>query len=262
MNLELNALLVDITLCSGCRACMEACMERQAFTGDAFKTEELSAHNYTQIEEVGDYFVRRMCMHCVTPSCASACPVAALQKTELGPVVYDSKRCIGCRYCMQACPFSVPRYEWDKAIPAVAKCDGCYDRIERGELNACAAACRYGATISGPRSEMIAEAHLRIREYPDDYYPHVYGEREIGGTSVLVLSPVAFEDLGFAVGLGETPLPDLTMQALQRIPGLVSVGGATLLAIWWITRRRDEVARHEATRRTEEGNNGRETASA
>ena len=51
-------------------------------------------------------------MHCEEPTCASVCPVKALHKTELGPVVYDETRCIGCRYCMQACPFQVPSYEW------------------------------------------------------------------------------------------------------------------------------------------------------
>jgi len=246
MSAEPNALLVDISMCVGCRDCMAACMERQGFTGDVFETEVLSATNYTQIEEIGDYFVRSMCMHCVEPSCASVCPVAALQKTDLGPVVYDAKRCIGCRYCMQACPFNVPRYEWDKTVPAVAKCDGCYDRVQRGEPNACAEACKFGATISGPRSEMLAEAHQRLRDYPDEYYQHVYGEHEIGGLSVLFISPVSFEELGFELGLGDQPLPDLTMQALERIPGIVTVGGAMLMAIWWITQRRDEVARAEA----------------
>jgi formate dehydrogenase iron-sulfur subunit len=231
---------------------MEACMERQGFTGDAFEKEVLSATNYTQIEEIGDYFVRRMCMHCVTPSCVSVCPVAALVKTGLGPVVYDATRCIGCRYCMQSCPFNVPRYEWDKAVPAIAKCDGCYDRIQRGEKNACVEACEFGATISGPRSEIVAEAHQRLRDYPDEYYPHVYGENEIGGTSVLFLSPVPFEELGFKLGLGEHPLPELTMEALEKVPGIVTVGGAFLLAVWWITQRRVEVARAEAQPRFEE----------
>lgn len=246
MSDQPNALLVDISMCIGCRACMEACNERQGFTGDVFETEVLSATNYTQIEEIDDYFVRRMCMHCVEPTCASVCPVAALQKTDLGPVVYDARRCIGCRYCMQACPFNVPRYEWDKTVPAVAKCDGCYDRLQRGEIPACAEACEFGATISGPRSEMLAEAHQRLRDYPDEYYQHVYGEHEIGGTSVLFISPVSFGELGFELGLGEQPLPDLTMEALERIPGIVTVGGAMLMAIWWITQRRDEVARAEA----------------
>jgi len=221
-------------------------MERQGFHGDAFDNDVLSATNYTQIEEWGEHYVRRMCMHCISPSCVSVCPVAALRKTDLGPVLYDAKRCIGCRYCMQSCPFSVPRYEWDEVVPAIAKCDGCYDRIEQGGINACAEACQFGATISGPRPELIEEAHRRLREYPDEYYQHVYGENEIGGTSVLFVSPVSFEELGFKIGLGEEPLPELTLEALARVPGIVTVGGALLLAIRWITQRRDEVAQAEA----------------
>lgn len=246
-----SALLVDITMCVGCRDCMKACMERQGFDGDPFDKEVLSATNYTQIEEHGEWFVRSMCLHCVTPSCASVCPVAALVKTDAGPVTYDASRCIGCRYCMQACPFGVPRYEWDKAVPAVAKCDGCYDRVTAGKPTACAEACPFGATVSGKRGELLAEAHKRLQEYPEDYYPHVYGENEIGGTSVLFLSPVPFEELGFQIGLGDVPLPELTWEALERVPGIVTVGGAVLMAIWWITRRRVEVARAEGAMRLE-----------
>jgi formate dehydrogenase iron-sulfur subunit len=221
-------------------------MEIHDFAGDAFEIEELSATAYTVIEEKGDYFVRSLCMHCETPSCVSVCPVAALQKTEMGPVVYESSRCIGCRYCIQACPFNIPRYEWNSAIPSVAKCDMCIERQQRGEVPACVEACPVEATTVGTREEMLAEAHRRIEESPDDYYPHVYGETEAGGTSTLFLSPVSFEELGFRTDLGDLPLPMLTQEALEKIPGVVTVGGAVLLATWWITNRREEVARAEA----------------
>jgi len=218
-------------------------MDLHAFEGDAFEVEKLSPKAYTVIEEHGDKYVRRMCMHCVTPSCASVCPVAALRKTEEGPVIYEASRCLGCRYCIQACPFNVPRYEWNNTVPAVAKCDMCVGRAAEGKVPACVEACPTGATIIGPRSELLAEAHRRIEESPDDYHPHVYGEFEIGGTSVMFLSPVPFSDLGFREGLGNTPLPMHTLHALERVPGIVSMGGAVLLAIWWITNRREEVAR-------------------
>ena len=245
MSGEAKALLVDISECIGCRACMEGCMQAHDFTGDAFEVEKLSTTAYTVVEEKGDYFVRKLCMHCVTPSCVSVCPVAALQKTDTGPVVYDSSRCMGCRYCIQACPFEVPRYEWDSSIPSVTKCDMCVERQERGEMPACAEACPVGATVFGTREELLEEAHRRIDESPDKYYPHVYGETEAGGTSTLFLSPVSFEELGFRTDLGDIPLPVLTQQALERIPGIVTVGGSVLLATWWITHRREEVARAE-----------------
>jgi len=246
MSGESKALLVDITKCIGCRSCMEACKTLHGQSGDPFTTEELSANTYTVVSEREDNYVRKMCMHCETPSCASVCPVGAMHKTAEGPVVYDSTACLGCRYCIQACPFGVPRYTWDKAVPSVAKCDMCIDRQRNGQATACTESCPTGATMGGTRADLLAEAHRRIAESPDDYFPHVYGEHEVGGTSVLFLSPVSFAALGFNEGLGDEPLPMYTQEALERVPGIVTVGGALLLAIWWITQRREEVALAEA----------------
>jgi len=242
MNDQARGLLIDVKRCIGCRACVGACKKAHGFPADDGAT-ELSATAYTALLDKGeDLHVRRLCMHCVTPSCASVCPVGALKKTEAGPVVYDARRCLGCRYCMVACPFGVPRYEWHAAVPAVRKCDLCVERLGRGEVPACVEACPAEATVAGSRSELLAEAHRRINE-EGGYFPHVYGAREVGGTSVLFLSPVSFAELGLPQGLGDAPLPGLTRQALEKIPGVVTIGGAALLAVWWITHRREEVAR-------------------
>jgi formate dehydrogenase iron-sulfur subunit len=239
-----QALLVDVTRCIGCRACALACKEAHGFAGTGEET-ELDATTLTVLLDKGDdRFVRQLCMHCEDPSCASACPVGAFRKTPLGPVTYDEGRCLGCRYCMLACPFGVPRYEWSKAAPAVRKCDMCAERLEKGELPACVAACPAEATVAGPRDELLAEAHRRIRENPGLYHPHVYGETEVGGTSVLFLSPVPFDELGFAA-VGTTPPPNLTWAALRKVPAVVSLGGAALFGAWWITHRREEVAAAE-----------------
>ena len=250
-NPQARALLIDVTRCIGCGACAQACKEKQGFP--EAEERELSATALTVLHDEGnDRYVRQLCMHCNEPSCASACPVAALRKTDLGPVTYDASKCLGCRYCMIACPFGVPRYEWTKAVPAVRKCDMCIDRLEKGQTTACTEACPAEATVAGTREELLAEAHRRIRENPDAYYPKVYGEAEVGGTSVLFLSPVPFEQLHFKQ-VGATPLPNLTWAALQKIPGVVSVGGGTLLGIWWITNRRQQVAAAER----EEGHGAR-----
>jgi formate dehydrogenase iron-sulfur subunit len=222
-------------------------MERHGHSGDPFEIRDLSAAASTVVLEKGDYFVRNQCMHCLDPSCVSVCPVGALQKTSEGPVIYDANRCIGCRYCMQACPFNIPRFQWSSTVPAVVKCDGCIDRLRQGEIPACADACPVEATVAGTRKELLEEAHRRIEEIAEDYYPHVYGEKEIGGTSVLFLSPVEFSTLGFNTDLGDIPLPHLTERALDGIPYVLSIGGPTLLGIWWITKRREDVARAEAT---------------
>jgi len=246
-----KALLFDMTRCSGCRDCMGACMEKQGFPGDPKLVTDLSATAYTAIFEKEDYSYRNMCRHCVDPTCVSVCPVAALEKTELGPVIYDASKCMGCRYCMQACPFNVPRYEWDNPIPSVQKCNMCYDRIQEGEMPACAAICPQEATVFGDRDEMIAEAHARIEEDPDEYHPHVYGEHEIGGTSVLFLTPFPLEELGFDPSLGDEPIPVHTWRVLSKIPGIAIGAGASMLAFWWITGRRDEVAEFEAKQKAQ-----------
>jgi formate dehydrogenase iron-sulfur subunit len=248
-----KALLVDVTRCVGCRLCMEACADAHGIVDSDLESQTLSATNLTVVQEVGDLNVRRLCMHCLEPSCASACPVAALHKRADGPVVYDASRCLGCRYCMVACPFSVPKYQWNSAVPAVAKCDLCATRLDRGQLPACVEACPAEAIVFGTREELLAEAHRRIAESPDNYYPAVYGESEAGGTSVLILSPVPFAELGLRTDLAHDPLPHLTAAALHRVPGIVTVGGAALWAIWWITQRREEVARAEGEIPPQEG---------
>jgi formate dehydrogenase iron-sulfur subunit len=247
MKAAQRALLIDVTLCAGCRDCMTACMQEHGFEGDPFEIDQLSATSLTVLKESpdGEWSVRQMCRHCVEPSCASVCPVGAIQKTDLGPVIYDAKKCLGCRYCIQACPQDVPRYEWNKTVPAVAKCDMCYERIQQGGVPACAEACPSGATIFGDREELLAEARRRIAADPDLYYPHICGEDELGGSCVIILSPVPLTDLGIADGFPEVPLSELTSEALARVPGIVVMGGALMFAIAWITRRRDEVARAE-----------------
>jgi formate dehydrogenase iron-sulfur subunit len=227
---------------------MGACLEAHGQTGDPETITDLSPAAYTVLDEREGLFVRKLCMHCLDPTCVSVCPVGALRKLSHGPVTYEASRCLGCRYCIQACPFGVPRYEWDRAVPAVAKCDFCAPRLERGELPACVEACPVEAAVFGDRGELLAEAHRRIAADPGAYHPRVYGESEIGGTSVLFLSPVAFEELGFP-GLESRPLSERTGEALAHVPDVISVGGAFLLAIWWITQRREKVAREEAIER-------------
>jgi formate dehydrogenase iron-sulfur subunit len=185
------------------------------------------------------------------------CPVGAFEKTAEGPVIYDEAKCIGCRYCMQACPFQVPRYQWGSTYPRIEKCVFCHDRIARGLPTACSEACPTGATKFGDRDDLIVEAFSRIHSEPTKYIDKVYGQHEVGGTSILYISSVPFEQLGFKTQLETTPLPTHTWNALSKVPGVVSVGGVLLAGIWWITNRRIEVQRYEQElKRMEERSNG------
>ena len=242
-----KAILYDATLCIGCKLCEQACAERNHLPyNDSIAAEEkLSAHKLTAVRARDGKYMRRLCMNCADPTCVSVCPVAALQKAAAGPVVYDQTRCIGCRYCMLSCPFQVPAYEWNKRLPIVKKCDMCGDRVAAGRPTACAEICPTGATKFGERDALIAEAQQRLREKPDQYVNHIFGLSEVGGTSVLLLSSVPFEQFGYRADLPHEPLPLLTWRVLSHVPDIAVLGSVLLGGIWWITHRREEVAAAE-----------------
>jgi formate dehydrogenase iron-sulfur subunit len=238
-------LLFDVTLCVGCGKCYEACKKENGLpaTSNDFLKDHLSNNTYTVVEQYGNNFARKMCMHCGEPTCVSVCPVGAFEKTELGPVLYDASKCIGCRYCMQACPYSIPRYEWSSTSPSVRKCNLCYERLKEGKIHACAEACPTGATQAGELSKLIVEAKRRLKENPDKYYQEIYGLNEAGGGNVLVISPVPFDQLGYNTNVPKQPVPDFTLKAMEKIPSVVAVGGVFLTSMYWLTKRKNEVAR-------------------
>lgn len=258
-----KGILFDSIRCIGCGACYEACKERNRLprTTDDFLLDTLSAQTYTVVKKRHGRFVRHLCMHCELPACASVCPVAALEKTGAGPVVYHEERCIGCRYCMVACPFGIPRYEWGKVLPRIRKCDLCADRVAAGQPTACAQVCPTGATRFGDREELIEKARARIRARLEGYIPHIYGLEEVGGTSVLLLSDIPLQSLGYRNPLGKEPLPLLTWNVLKKIPNFALVGGVLLYGIWWITNRRIEVQRIEREKEAKKKNEREEEKS-
>jgi formate dehydrogenase iron-sulfur subunit len=242
-----KGLLYDATQCIACLECEKACATQNKLPyDDKISAEKLtSAHKYTYVAvQADEKYLRRMCMHCEDPTCVSACPVGALEKTKNGPVTYDESKCMGCRYCMLACPFGVPKYEWTKVLPGVRKCILCNDRVSKGQQTACAEACPTGATLFGERDQLLVEARKRIRENRDAYVNHIYGETEVGGTSVLMLSSIPFAKFGLPK-LDAKPLPNLTGDIIEHIPDVATVGLALLGGIWWITNRREVVASAE-----------------
>jgi formate dehydrogenase iron-sulfur subunit len=246
-----RAILVDVTRCVGCGSCVEACQAANGHPKHEAKGFDESTFTYL-MDRGNDVFVRRLCMHCVQPTCVSVCPVGALQKTAGGPVTYDPSRCMGCRYCMIACPFGVPSYEWHSATPRVRKCEMCVRRGNAGP--ACAEACPAQATITGDREVLLADARARLAADPKTYHQEIYGVNEAGGTSVLYIGPKSSAELGLPRPPGNGPLPDLTWQVLKHVPDVGIFGSVTLGGFWWLTRRKEEVS--AAEREEHGGHNG------
>ncbi len=236
-------MLIDTTMCVGCGQCSEACQTQNKL--EVKKYDRLNAKAWTVLTEKEGVNVRRQCFHCNEPACASVCPVGALVKNAEGPVSYDVDKCMGCRYCMMACPYQVPTYEWTSVNPAVKKCIMCKERVVAGKPTACSEACPTGATLFGKRDELIAEAYKRIAAEPKKYVNAIFGEKEAGGTAVLYLASVEFAKLGFPTNLPEHGLPHLTWEAISEIPAIVTAGVPFLGGIWWICNRRDQVAEDE-----------------
>ena len=190
-------------------------------------------------------FRKHQCNHCQEPACASACFVKAFTKTPEGPVVYDPSVCVGCRYCMVACPFYVPTYDYDNAWnPLVYKCTMCAPRLKEGLLPGCVEACPKEALTFGKRSELIKIAHARIAAHPELYTDHVYGETEMGGTNWMYLSPVPHAELG-QPELGRTSAPELTSGALGSVAMVAGIWPVLLGGAYVINKRRTKNADEE-----------------
>jgi formate dehydrogenase iron-sulfur subunit len=187
-------IFTDVTKCIGCEECVAACRRTNGLPERdqpprLGERDGLSDTRWISvIRRPGNRYVRKQCSHCLEPACVSVCPVGALRKTEEGPVVYDKSLCMGCRYCMLACPFGIPRYEWSSTSPSVRKCVMCHENIVAGKLAepACVSACPTGAAIYGSRRDMLAEAESRLSRNPEIYINRIWGAREVGGTSVIL----------------------------------------------------------------------------
>lgn len=252
------AVLHDTTRCIGCRKCEEACNKVNELPAPEKPFDDLSvlsqrrrttAKAYTVVNQFGEQpplFAKKQCNHCLEPACASACFVKAFTKTPEGPVVYNPKICVGCRYCMIACPFEIPSYEYDNAFsPTVRKCTLCYPRIKKGLLPGCVDACPTEALVFGKRSDLLKAARQRIAGFPNRYVDHIYGEREMGGGHWLYLSHVPFEQIGMREDLGTTAAGELTKGALGAVPMVVGLWPVLLTGIYAIGKRKEKIAARE-----------------
>lgn len=234
-------LLFDSALCVGCKACVAACkdandlpidystpadspwdvpVDTTARTFNVIKAYRDGKATAKDAEQDGYAFMKTSCLHCVDPSCVSACPVTAMTKDpKTGIVGYDPDACIGCRYCVAACPFGIPKFDYDSPTGKIGKCELCRHRIPEGKYAACAEVCPTGATLYGKVADLQREAKRRLALKPGaltrfprgnvsggpdwswegpapKYVQRIYGEREVGGTQVTKLASIPFEKLG------------------------------------------------------------------
>lgn len=274
-NPDSLGVLHDTTRCIGCRRCEAACqqinhlpMPDKPFTDLSVcdHKRNLSAYAWTVVNKYqvnGQPFFRKLqCFHCVDPACAAACFTRCYTKLPDGAVVYDGSQCVGCRYCMVACPFYVPGAQYDKAWqPLIQKCTFCETtRLVKHQLPACVEACPVDALTFGRRSDIIKIARQRIKENPGQYMDYVYGETDAGGTAWMVLAPAAgadpgpvdnpkatgseFRQLGLDTHLGNQPMAEYTYGALGAVPMIVAFWPVLFGGAYAITKRRE--AMHKA----------------
>ncbi len=257
-----NGVLFDGTHCIGCRKCEASCNKVNELPAPDRPFDDLAVleknrrthsgtftvvNRYAVASAPGKPLYRKIqCNHCLEPACASACFVRAFVKTETGAVTYDESVCVGCRYCMIACPFEIPTYEYGEALtPRIRKCTLCHPRIEKGLLPGCVEACPTEALVYGKRDDLIRLARQRIFRFPDRYVDHIYGEHEMGGTSWLYLSGVPFRDLAMREDLGNLPAPSLTKGALSGVAIVAGMWPVLLTGVYAISKRKDKIAETE-----------------
>lgn len=250
--------LMDMTRCIGCRRCESACNMINGLPAPVVpfsdksvfeEKRKLDAQALTVVNRYADeqrlsepVYRKSQCMHCDEPACVSACLVGALKKTPEGAVIWDEKKCLGCRYCMNACPFYVPAFQYTVAFtPKIMKCTFCYQkRISKGLVPACATECPVEALTFGRRRDLLKVARERFRVHSDKYIDAIYGEHEAGGTCWLYIGPIAFEKVGLPMDLGSAPLPSYTRDFLTMVPLVLTVWPPLLGAFYLFSKRRRE----------------------
>ena len=256
------AVLFDVTRCIGCRQCEDACNYEQRLpepdvdfhdTQVFEETRRTDWKTYTVVNQyddkppgAGQLYRKIQCMHCLEPACAHSCFVKAFAKRHDGAVTYDPNVCVGCRYCMMACPFNIPAYEYHIALdPLVTKCTFCEHRLKEGREPACVEICPTRTMYFNTREEVLKEARKRIVNNPDKYQDHIYGEHEMGGTNWIYISSEPFEDVGMRMDLGNKAAGEYTSGALGGVPLIASFWPVLLVGAYAISKRREKIAKEE-----------------
>ena len=241
-----KAILYDSTKCTGCRGCQVACKqwngllaEETINRGTYENPPDLSPDTWIKMKfrEHDDpnapggltwLFTRQACMHCTDAACVKVCPSGALSHNPLGFVQYQKDKCTGCGYCVEFCPFEVPRMRGSKitGIRKMEKCLFCADRVSEGYEPACVKACPTEALQFGNRRELLAIGWQRVEAIKETYpQARLYGANEMGGLHVMYVLPYPPE----VHGLPANPQPPAAAMVHDVIQW-VGVGAAVAVA--------------------------------
>ncbi|GAB4276884.1 MAG: formate dehydrogenase N subunit beta [Coriobacteriia bacterium] len=256
------AILYDSSKCTACKGCQVACKQwnqlpsplvadEYEFTKSYQSPLDLAPNtwliiNFDEVDQdvgIEWNFTRNSCFHCTDAACEMACPVGAISHADNGAVVIDQDKCIGCQYCVNSCPFGVPK--WLEPANAAApkgrenksyKCWLCQDRLANDMLPACVNTCPTGALSFGERADMVEQAKARAEELKGRGFQNaeVYGVDELGGLHVLIVAHRGIEAHGL---LKDPKVPDMVnaWQALKPIGGVAAAAVFGGLLISFLT---------------------------
>lgn len=251
------AILMDTERCTGCRGCQVSCKKwyelpyTETELSDSWTNPpDLNPSTFMHVrlvekgedETISWTFYRWACLHCEDPPCAAVCPVDAITKFAEGPVVIDQGQCIGCQWCVYACPFGVMKFDTD--VKKAYKCTMCADRISQGSKPQCVETCPVDALQFGERGEILKKA----RERASKIGGHVYGDKEIGGTTYFIVTKQKPTDVGMPQVSEQQP-PGVTFRSIKNVAlplTEVAVGAVIVAGILKIVQRRKERTEAEA----------------